>query len=497
VTSGRAISSLLARLPVRTVLHPIGGDFAWARASDLPGSGFALDSGVGPGSGAEQARGRVEVVVHVPEIRISRLDLPGVRAREARRIEARRSEDLQGEDREALHVSGLIRNSAAGSVLWLVSGPKDVCAEVDAELASRGIRAARLLPLGLALGGLARLLPPPAEAGLTAILWIEEEWSHCVVADAEGWRFDRQIPLKLGFGAAIDDAPADAVAWQEAEHQFVEHVTVELERTFTYVERHLALGKVTRICVCGPLVGLDSLAHALVANQSRELMRLGSAPLAALRAAPNPAAAVALGALALGGSSAEASLLPVESAVPRRRAVARRRLVGLAIASCLLALLSVAYPLWGAALLSAAAERVAAEARRWDGERESLSRLSGERERAQRVLDAAATLARPEPPWSALLVVLGGLMPEHLFVERLEIAREADGWGMQIWLDAEGLREAEAAEAAERLRARLAALSLFRVTGLAIDESAPSGADSRFRITAWVAAVEAGDPDDE
>ncbi len=476
-------------------MHAIDTRFAWARESDLPGVSSLL--GFGVDGSVEQASGRVDGVLHVPEIRIARLDLPGVRSREARQIAARRRADLLDDESESLHVSSLIRATPTGSVLWLVSGPKDVCRELDAEMAARGIRADRLLPLSLALGGLARLLPPAMDDGLTAILWIESEWSHCVVADAQGWRFDRQIPLKLGFELPPEEAPANAVAWQEEDHQFVEHVTVELDRTFTYVERHLALGKVSRICVCGPLAGLESLEHALIANQSLEVMRVGGRSLDALGTAPHPAAAGALGAVALGGSASDASLLPRELAAPRHAARARRRLLGLAIASSLLALLALAYAVWGAAVISAAAERVHAEARRWDSEREGLARLAAERERAQRVFDAASTLARPEPPWSALLVVLGGLMPEHLFVERLAIVPENGGWGMEIWLDSEGLRESEAAEAAEKLRGRLSTLSLFRVVGLEIEQPAGAASEMRFRIDAWVAPVGEGAPDDE
>lgn len=482
----RALAILLSRLPVRTIVHPIGRETAWARASDWLGRSRVLDSGV---QGEEpELRGRIDVVVHAAEIRISRIDLPGVGAREAHDVARRRREDLSGEGPAAVQVSSLVRSTATGSSIWLISGASDACAEIDAELTARGLRAERLTPLSLALGALVRLLPPPAEPGLTAVLWIEEEWGHCVVADPDGWRFDRQIPLKLGFDLALGEVPASEVAWQEEEHQFIEHVTVELDRTFNYVERNLALGRVTRICVCGPLRGLESFEHALVANQAREVARLGAGPLRAVGSA-HPSEGAALGAGMLGGSASEATLLPLSIAGPRLRVRARRRLKRAAAAACVFGALMLACGVWNVTTISAAVARVRAEAEVWERERAGLAQLSTERERAARVLDARATLSRPEPPWSALLVALGGLIPEKLFVRRLAIAHEAEGWRMQIWLDSEGLQETETAEAVSVLRGRLGTLSLFRVIELEPDRAEDS-IEARYHVVAWVAAVD-------
>jgi len=494
VSARQTLAAVLSWLPIRTVVHPLHSGFAWARDSDWLGRGFVLDSRVE--ARTADVHGRVDAVVHAPEIQISRVELPGVRVREARRIAERRREDLCGEDPTALQVSSLVRKTPTGSALWLVSGPREACAEIDAELGARGIRAERVLPLSLALGALVRLLPKPEGEGLTAILWIEAEWSHCVVADSEGWLFDRQIPLKLGFDAALGDTPANAVAWQEEEHQFVEHVTVELDRTFTYVERNLALGQVASICICGPLAGLESLEHALVANQSLPVTRIGAGPLPGLGWAPHPAASVALGGVALGGSVEEATLLPQAIAAPRLRARARHRLVRAAAAACVLGMLALACAAWNVTTISASVERLRAEAKRWEGERAGLAQLATERARAQRVLDARTALTRPEPPWSALLVALGGLMPAKLFVSRLVIARELEGWRMEIWLDSEGLRESETAEAAAALRGRLAALSLFRVIELEPERPHGAATNTQYRIATWVAAAENRNPHD-
>ncbi len=483
-----ALALVLGRLPLRTVLHPINGELAWARDAGWLGRGLPLDSKVEHAIPAASAR--LDAIVHMPEIRISRMNLPGVRLREARRIAERRREDLLGEQPEALLVSSLVRRTPLGSVLWLVSGSSDACAEIDAELAGRGIEADRVLPLSLALGALARVLPEPERAGLTALLWIEAEWSHCVVADSQGWLFDRQIPLKLGFDAAIGETPANAVAWQEEEHQFIEHVTVELDRTFNYVERNLALGEVSRICICGPLTGLESLEHALVANQSLPVVRIGARSLASVGWVPHPAAGVVLGGVALGGSVAEATLLPDAIAAPRLKARARQRLMRATAAVCVVGALALAGAVWNVAAISASIDRLRAEAKRWEGERAGLARLASERERAQRIFDASATLTRAEPPWSTLLIALGGLMPEELFVSRLAIARELEGWRMEIWLDSEGLGEAETAEAAGAVRGRLAALSLFRVITLEPEATHGLATDTQYRIAAWVAAAD-------
>ena len=491
----RAFTALLFRLPVRTVFHRIGTELAWARESDWLGGALLIESGLD--AGTTDVRGHVDAVVHVPEIRISRIDLPGVRTREARRIALRRREDLAGEGSDLLHVSSLVRATPVGSAIWLLSAPSEICAEVDAELTARGIRAERVVPFSIALGALVRLLPPPEDQGLTAIVWIETEWSHCVVADAEGWLFDRQIPLKLGFDLAVGDVPANEVAWQEEEHQFVEHVVVELDRTFNYVERNLALGRVVRICVCGPLAGLESFEHALVANQALAVTRLGGRSLRRLGSTPHPAAAGVLGGAALGGSVSEATLLPRALAAPRLRARAKRRLVRAAAAVCVFGALTLAYAVWDLTSVSAAVARVQAEAKRWEGERAGLVQLATERERAQRVLDASAMLARPEPPWGALLVALGGLMPEQLFVEHLSISHEPEGWRMELWLDAEGLRETETAEAVGILRGRLAALSLFRVIDLVPDQPRGASTESQHHIAAWIAAVEKRQSDGE
>ena len=108
----------LARTPIRTVLHPLDRQVAWARTPDWFASGLVLESGVS--DGVVEPRGRVDVAVHVPEIRIARVDLPGVRSGEARQIARRRCQALLEEDPETLHVSSLVRTGKAGCVLWLV-----------------------------------------------------------------------------------------------------------------------------------------------------------------------------------------------------------------------------------------------------------------------------------------------------------------------------------------------------------------------------------------
>jgi len=494
VNPRRAVDAVLGRFPRRTLLHRVGADLVWAQGPSWFARGAALDAN--PGSAAPAVRGDREAVVHVPEIRIARVDLPGVRLRDARRIAERRCADLRG-DPPAVHVSSLVRRTRAGSVLWLVSAPNDVCLELDAELRQRGIEADRVLPLSLALGALARLLPAAEGGGLTALLWLEQEWSHCVIADSEGWLFDRQIPLKLGFDAAIGATPANAVAWEEEEHQFIEHVVVELGRTFNYVERNLSLGRVANVCLCGPLAGLEPVEHALVANQMLPILRLGARPLPSLGWAPHPASGAALGGIALGGSVAEATLVPDAALVPRLKARARRSLLRAAVAACALLALGLAAAAAYVSGISTSIERLRAQASRWEGERAALAQLAGERERARRVLDAHAAISQPQPPWSALLTALGGSMPERLFVAKLAIAREPEGWRMEIWLDSEGLDEAATADAVARLGNRLSALPLFSVIPSERQAAHEPAADSRQRIVTWVAPAERSGADGE
>ena len=132
--------------------------------------------------------GRIDVVTRESDLRVERIDLPGVGRREAQEVGRRRlSErvDTGGEGAD-LVASSLVDTRDGDSAVWLVCGQADVCEAADLVLTMRGIHAQRLLPHRLALGALARFYPEPGQGELTGILWLDENHGTCVVADRFG-----------------------------------------------------------------------------------------------------------------------------------------------------------------------------------------------------------------------------------------------------------------------------------------------------------------------
>ncbi len=482
----------------RQTLHLLPEGVAWVRLADLRRPqlrdvGFAPSiEGAGP---ALFSAGRVDVVLRGVDVRIERLNLPSATRAEARRVAQRQREHIEHTDAPgSLLVSSLIERDSAGSTIWMVAANREMCRAGDVELDARGLCAQRLVPQSLALGALNRLLPPPATPGLTGILWLEQDSGLCVVADAKGWVFDRQMSLKYARDSLGTGDTPDAVSWMEEEHRYVERVATELERTFFYVQRHLELGDVQRFVVGGSHPDLEVITGALQVNLDLPAESLSELDLGLDRPTPLQAAA-ALGAATLPRAALAANLLPLDVCAPRLVTRARRGLVAALAVAVVLGALILGQAIWRLHAVGGELERVRAEAARWQPERGRLQRLESERSKANRIHEVNALFERAEPPWTALLMVIGASLPEQLFAKRIHMQPDADGWRIELVIETDGLPEVEATTAVTQFRDRLTALELFQIlesAPLAFDRDGGSETALRFRLRGWIAAVRWG-----
>jgi hypothetical protein len=328
------------------------------------------------------------------------------------------------------------------------------------------------------------------------VLWLDPDVGTCVVADERGWLFDRSISFKYAGDRLLytDDEAADPA--QEEDYQQIERLATELERTFTYVERQLALGEVVRICLCGVAEGLDDLARTLAANLKLEVVRLGAARRGDSQSSIPPAAGAVLGAAMLPRPAQEANLLPPEVAHARAAARARRPLVvALGLASIMTLLAATVGLVWYQTTRSAL-DSARAAAAKWEVGREGLEGQAALMLRADQIRAALSALTRPEPSWDAMLVVLGAALPESLFVQRLEIHPEGHGWKLAVSLEGQGPSQSDVAAWVRQLDDELRDGELFRVVALE-PEGPPlrsaEGVSARYRLVAWVAPLSTED----
>ena len=481
--------------PRRLTLDLLMGGPAWVRSIDTPSGPRVVETGVERASAREilAAHGkpnplmgpvRCDVVLRGPEVRIERVNLPGVKPAVAERVARRRTQDAAEEDPTgATLLSSLILTERESSSLWLMTANRSVCEAEDLQIGFQGVEADRFVPQALALGALNRLLSPTPSDGLTAVLWVDREGATCVVADRFGWLFDRAIPLRYASDAAEDEGGDGS--------QYVERLGTELDRTFTYVKRDLNLGDVTRVRLCGLADDLAGLSATLSTSLGLEVDTLENSHRRQGDPQIPSRAGAALGAAMLPRSARVANLLP-QTAQRLRRAARVRRPLKVALAGA--ALVSMGAGTTGFTRYRVAHSelvRVRAEAARWEVEREGLQGETALRIRAEQIRAASTALLTPEPPFGDMLVLLGDALPDSLFIRQLDLEQESAGWKLSASLEGEAQLQAEAANAVAELRKRLDESGLFRVA-LLETEAAPAAGQEwtsfRYRLVAWVAS---------
>lgn len=440
------------------------------------------------------------VLWHSIDVKIERIDLPGVSIRDARVVARRRVHELQSAENDLeMEVSSLVVGDRKGSALWLFWTPVVECAQVETLLALQGLRADRLVPHAFAIGGLATTLPP-VESGLTALVWLHEESATCVIADHRGWVFGRKIQLRYladrkggaqaGSGLELE---SEAVP---AEDPRLDCLSTELQRTFLYLTRELALGEVVRVVLCGKEEEIPELDQKLERSLGLESHWLGSKQCASSRHPLRPLEAAAMGLSLLPRRVSDANLLPTPIRLTRMGERLTARLT--AILACMIVGLTslsgmgfVEYRRATTTLRDARAELNGAAALH-----DELAHALDLRQRVDRIEAVRQELDRPEPPWASMLDLLGRMAPADLFVERLETWREPEGWRLRLAVGTVSSSTSASASSVESYRQSLAGLDLFSVTSVSLVTEpgqqtlgTPEGV-SRYLLEGWVAPVE-------
>lgn len=402
-------------------------------------------------SAAPMARGaRIELAVRSGDIEHRRIDLPPLGAREIARVAKRRAGELRAAARECDRiVDSVTSRSTRGGAIWLCSGriegsPAAAVVEV------LGPRLHRLTSRSLALGNLGRVLPPLPDGALTGILDLDRESGLCVIADADGWLFGRQIALKFagdrrarGFTASEENEAGPGPG--ERRLGWGARIRTELARTFRYIESELGMGRVARVVVAGDSSALSPLAAALAAQLDLPVQLLPDALAdTPMRGVP-PGAAVAVG-LACAPASEGANLLALPVRRRRDEILLRRRLaaglagvIGIGAAAALAVSLRV----------GTMEDRIRELESRWQQtapDRARLAHAVAMRERHRALARALGAIHRPEPSWGHLLEVLGRVAPDRLFVHRLTAGLEEDVWRTTILVEATASSIAEGAQ---------------------------------------------------
>lgn len=425
------------------------------------------------------------------DLRHERLELPAMPKRDLKRIGQRRSHEFSrdfGEDA----VSATLLPRAHGEPLWLAVAPAQASRAAFETWRERGVTPRAAHSHHLALAELGRFVRDHDREQLVAILDVSESAATCVIADAHGWVFSREIPLKFaGERALREESPEDFdLDPLEDGVNHAERLHTELVRTFHYVQSQLVLGNVVRVVLCGDDPDLFALSTVLSTNLELPVEVLEQAlDLGLASDPPAPAAAVAIG-LAL--APTQGNLLPADLKALTRAARVRRHLsAGLAGSVLMTAAIGVFVVTHSTQLQ----RDLAALKGQWEAQRERREALLTAvqmREDAAALESFWAELAPQQPRTSASLRTLGAALPPALHVEHLRIEKRDDRWRASIVVAAEG-DGTESADAVSRWSQRLSASPLFAVRNLtrASAGARDAGESLRFQVTAELAPVEA------
>jgi hypothetical protein len=467
----------------------------WGRVDR--GDGEVPDQLVERVAGTRLVRGaEIAVPIHHPELRIHRLELPALSKREARQVVSRREREIGYEVGEGASCGSVRSRRKGAHPVWLIGCPPQFSELEEQRWNSLGLPIHRFASRHLALGNLGRVLPLPDAGELLAIFDLGANYGTCVLLDAEGWVFGRDVPLKLAGERLLCSVPGDEVGLDPLERSVdqAELLANELHRTFHYVQTELRFGMAARLVLSGESEDLPALGAALEGNLGFEVRLLGDAIREGPAAGAHPGSAVALG-LALSVDERSENLLPA----PTRRALARRRARSRLAATAALAGVAV---LAGAAQLGITRSSVRQEIARFDAAWESRAEVrrraeaaASARARAERIEQAIGSIWRPGPPWTGALEALGLLLPDDALVERLTIDHDGTRWNATLHVEFRGEDVAQAADSVSRFAAELGESPLWAVRSLEREPMAPGPSGEgpeirmRFRIGAELAST--------
>jgi hypothetical protein len=474
-----------ARFPRRSPLASLGQHLSfdvgeehifWARSKPARGGLKLLEWGrieIGSSGADETLREiagmpwvravRVEVPIRSPSLRHRRISLPVLTPAQAYKIGRRRVAEFLSEQSEDC-VGSFMRIRRKGPYpIWLVATPATAPDLFERRWRALGFEVYRLSSEPLALGNLARLLPPNPPGQLTAIFDLHLDGGDCVICDDQGWLFNRVIAVRAGRARSPAEAggPSSRIAnsaddESPLEAAMTERLGTELQRTVRYVERELQLGSVTRVALAGDLPGLELLAVALRRSLDVTIAPIGELCAEGPGRGLDPAAARAVG-LATAPDRRGCSLLPPASKLRQSLRGARTQLRA---ALCAVLVLGLGALSTSTVRFYTARRDVAEMSERMGSDEQRLAIIAEtarERAAARALFEGLGTLRRAEPPWQALLQVLGASVPPDVALEELHVERPAGapGWQASLLMEARGASVADAAQSVSELGERL------------------------------------------
>jgi hypothetical protein len=404
---------------------------------------------------------RIEVPIRSPDLRHQRVSLPALTPAQAYKIGRRRATEFLAAQRDA-SVGSFMRVRRRGAhPLWLVAAPASVPALFEQRFVALGLHIHRLSSEALALGNLARLLPPNAPDTVTAIFDIHREGGDCVICDDQGWLFNRVIPIRFAPGQTARSLGATSRIANDADEKregfapaAIERIGTELSRTFQYVERELHVPRVARVVLAGEGHDLLSLPPALGRMLGVPVSLIGDLIASGPARGMPPEAARVIG-LALAPDPRGCSLLPPESKERRRTHRARLHLLaalGVAVLACGAATLRLGWRALSARSdIAEMRESMDGDARR----REVIAQAGDQRRRARAQMESLGTWLRAEPPWGSLLRAVGALAPPDVAVEELLVQRVDERFETILVVEVRGATVASAATAMAAYAAEL------------------------------------------
>lgn len=433
------------------------------------------------------ANADVAVLIRHPDLAASRLDLPPLSDRDARRVAERRAEQLASENPEPAIAAYVVAPGKGPRPAWMVACPEEFSSFALERLRSQGLPVTHVGSMHLALGALTRSMAAPEEGQLRAFLDIGADHAVCVLADAEGWLFSREVPIRLtrvGDGADDESNP-------------VERLASELRRTFHYIHAELRLGTVTELLLSGGRENLDELAESIDGLLDVSVCLVGDEITAGPAANIDPVFGAVVGAALmprLGG----ANLLPQEALRTLTTGRARRRLWIATAASVAMLIGGVTHFLWSQWDLTTQWDDLERTWQEGSPQRAAVETSWESKLLADEVGNALEALGPPRSVWSWALSTLEPMLPDDAFIAKLSGDRVNGEWAAALEIEFRGADLASAAEAGSRFAAELDASPLFRVESVARG-AAPSGGSlipyddsavsAHFRIESRIAPI--------
>lgn len=400
-----------------------------------------------------------------PDLVVSRVDLPPIGDRDARRIAHRRAEQLANESLEPAIFGSAVAAGKRPRPAWLVTCPAQFTSFAFERWRKQGLPVSHVASMHLALGALTKSIAPPKAGQLRAVLDIGSDHAVCVLTDAEGWLFSREVSIRL----TRIDAGADE------ESSPIERLASELRRTFRYIDVELRLGSVSELLLSGSRKNLDELALNISELLDVPVGLVGDEISEGPIAHIDPAFAALVG-MAIMPRLDGVNLIPSSARRELSRDRLRRRLSVATAASVILLGLAATWSGWRHSELTTRFESLHEEWVEGAEERVKAESHWEAQEFAEEVTHAIDTLGPSPSAWSWALRTLAPMLPDDAYIAQLSGARVDGEWAAELEIEFRGEDLATAAHAGSTFAEHLDASPLWNVERVARGTPSRTGA---------------------